>query len=108
MVFITLGDPTVYSTCMYIHKRIRKQGYETRIVPGVPSFCAAAARLDQSLVENQEELHIIPASYEIEEGLKMAGTKVLMKAGRKDSLCQAGDQRAELKSDDGRKLRHGE
>lgn len=83
MVFITLGDPTVYSTCMYIHKRIRKQGYETRIIPGVPSFCAAAARLDQSLVENQEELHIIPASYEIEEGLKMAGTKVLMKAGRK-------------------------
>ena len=83
VVFITLGDPTVYSTCMYIHKRIRKQGYETRIVPGVPSFCAAAARLDQSLVENQEELHIIPASYEIEEGLKMAGTKVLMKAGRK-------------------------
>lgn len=83
VVFITLGDPTVYSTCMYIHKRIRKQGYETRIIPGVPSFCAAAARLDQSLVENQEELHIIPASYEIEEGLKMAGTKVLMKAGRK-------------------------
>ena len=83
VVFITLGDPTVYSTCMYIHKRIRKQGYETRIVPGVPSFCAAAASLDQSLVENQEELHIIPASYEIEEGLKMAGTKVLMKAGRK-------------------------
>lgn len=83
VVFITLGDPTVYSTCMYIHKRIRKQGYETRIIPGVPSFCAAAARLDQSLVENQEELHVIPASYEIEEGLKMAGTKVLMKAGRK-------------------------
>ena len=27
VVFITLGDPTVYSTCMYIHKRIRKQGY---------------------------------------------------------------------------------
>lgn len=34
-------------------------------------------------MENQEELHVIPASYEIEEGLKMAGTKVLMKAGRK-------------------------
>ena len=59
-------------------------------------------------MENQEELHIIPSSYEIEEGLKMAGTKVLMKAAAKDSLCQTGDQRAELKSDDGRKLRHGE
>lgn len=83
VVFITLGDPTVYSTCMYIHKRIKSNGYRTEIIPGVPSFCAAAARLNQSLVENQEELHVIPASYEIEEGLNMPGTKVLMKAGRK-------------------------
>lgn len=83
VALITLGDPTVYSTCMYIHKRIRAKGYPTEIIPGVPSFCAAAARLDQSLVENQEELHVIPASYEIEEGLKMPGTKILMKAGRK-------------------------
>lgn len=83
VALITLGDPTVYSTCMYIHKRIRKQGYLTEIIPGVPSFCAAAAKLDQSLVENQEELHIIPASYEIEEGLTLSGTRVLMKAGRK-------------------------
>ncbi len=81
--FITLGDPTVYSTCMYVYKRIYRSGYETKIIPGVPSFCAAAARLDMSLAENKEELHIIPASYEIEEGLKLRGTKVLMKAGKK-------------------------
>lgn len=81
--FITLGDPTVYSTCMYIHKRLREKGARTSIIPGVPSFCAAAAKLDMTLVENKEELHVIPASYEIEEGLKLPGTKVLMKAGRK-------------------------
>lgn len=81
--FITLGDPTVYSTCMYIHKRIQKAGFETRIIPGVPSFCAAAARLDMSLVENKEELHIIPASYGIEESLQFPGTKILMKTGKK-------------------------
>ena len=83
VALITLGDPTVYSTCMYIHKRILRQGYPTEIIPGVPSFCAAAAKLQQSLAENQEELHIIPASYEIEEGITLPGTKVLMKAGRK-------------------------
>lgn len=81
--FITLGDPTVYSTCMYIHKRIRKAGFETKIIPGVPSFCAAAARLNMSLAENKEELHIIPASYEIEESLRFPGTKILMKTGKK-------------------------
>ena len=83
IVFITLGDPTVYSTCMYIYKRIYQKGYQTEMIPGVPSFCAAAARLDIGLVENKEELHVIPASYEIESGLELPGTKVLMKVGKK-------------------------
>lgn len=83
VVFLTLGDPTVYSTCMYVHKRLKQQGYPTRIVPGIPSFCAAAARMDMPLAENRQEIHILPASYDIEESLKLPGTKVLMKAGRK-------------------------
>lgn len=83
VVFLTLGDPTVYSTCMYVHKRLKRNGYTTQIVPGIPSFCAAAARMDIPLVENRQELHILPASYQIEESLNLPGTKVLMKAGRK-------------------------
>lgn len=83
VAFITLGDPSVYSTALYVHKRLKKRGCETVLIPGIPSFCAAAARMDIGLVENREELHIIPASYGIEESLEMPGTKVLMKAGRK-------------------------
>lgn len=83
VVFLTLGDPTVYSTCMYVHKRLKGMGYETALIPGVTSFCAAAARLDCSLAENRQELHILPASYEIADSLGLPGTKVLMKAGRK-------------------------
>lgn len=82
VVFLTLGDPTVYSTYLYVHKRVKKDGYDARIVSGVPSFCAAAASLSEGLVENSEELHVIPASYQIEKALKLKGTKVLMKAGR--------------------------
>lgn len=83
VVFLTLGDPTVYSTCMYVHKRLKRAGYTTQIIPGIPSFCAAAARMDISLVENRQELHVLPASYDIEGSLNLPGTKVLMKAGRK-------------------------
>jgi len=36
-----------------------------------------------SLTENSDELHVLPASYQIEEGLLLSGTKVLMKAGKK-------------------------
>lgn len=83
VAFLTLGDPTVYSTCMYVHKRLKRNGYTTQIIPGIPSFCAAAARMDIPLVENRQELHVLPASYHIEESLDLPGTKVLMKAGRK-------------------------
>lgn len=80
--FLTLGDPSVYSTYLYIHKRAIALGYNAEIISGVPSFCAVAARLNIGLVENAEELHIIPASYQIEESLSLKGTKVLMKTGR--------------------------
>ena len=41
VAFVTLGDPTVYSTYLYIHRKIAGMGYETAIVSGIPSFCAA-------------------------------------------------------------------
>ncbi len=81
--FLTLGDPTVYSTYLYLHKRILQKGLPAFIINGVPSFCASAARLGIGLVENKQQLHILPSSYDVEQGLKLPGTKVLMKAGRK-------------------------
>lgn len=81
VAFLTLGDPTIYSTYMYLQQRIRKQGYETEIISGIPSFCAAAAKLGRSLGERNEQIHILPASYEVEEALRLEGTKVLMKTG---------------------------
>ncbi|MDO5135427.1 MAG: precorrin-2 C(20)-methyltransferase [Eubacteriales bacterium] len=83
VVFLTLGDPTVYSTYIYLHKRIQAMGYETEIVAGITSFCAVSAKLNMGLVEKAEPLHVIPASYQIQEALRLPGTKVLMKAGKK-------------------------
>lgn len=80
--FLTLGDPTVYSTYLYLHKLLLAWGYETEIVSGVPSFCAAAARLGISLGEKADTIHILPGSYPAEAGLSLSGTKVLMKSGR--------------------------
>lgn len=83
IAFLILGDPTIYSTYQYIHKRVIADGYSAEMVNGIPSFCAAAARMNIGLVERAEMLHVIPASYEIEEAMKLPGTKVLMKAGSK-------------------------
>lgn len=83
IAFLTLGDPCVYSTYIYIHKKAGRAGYETEIVSGIPSFCAVSARLNEGLVERSEMLHIIPSSYGIEKGMELPGTRVLMKAGKK-------------------------
>ena len=86
VLFLTLGDTTVYSTYLYVHKRILERGYEAEIVSGITSFCAVAARLNMGLVEADQPLHVIPATYkaqEMDEILKLPGTKVLMKTGKK-------------------------
>ena len=81
--FLTLGDPTVYSTYIYVHEIMKERGYSPVIVPGVPSFCAAAARLSVSLTEASQPLCILPGSYENSHALlDLSASKVLMKTGR--------------------------
>ncbi len=83
VAFLTLGDPAIYSTYIYVHKKVQQHGFPVEMVPGVPSFCAVAAKLNISLAEGAQPIHIIPASYQgVEEGLEWSGPKVLMKTGR--------------------------
>nr|WP_302638236.1 precorrin-2 C(20)-methyltransferase [uncultured Clostridium sp.] len=83
VAFLTLGDPAIYSTYLYVHKIVLDKDYKAQIVSGIPSFCAAAARINEGLVEKAEQLHIIPASYQIDKALELPGTKVFMKSGKK-------------------------
>lgn len=80
--FITLGDPTIYSTYIYVHKKVVARGYDAQLVPGVPSFCAVAARLGQSLCESAERLLIVPASCDLNDSMDICANKVFMKAGK--------------------------
>lgn len=80
VALITLGCPTVYASSIYVHRRIRDDGYATEIIPGVPSFCAAAARLQQPLCEQDEPLTIIPGGRSDRKILLSApGSKIIMK-----------------------------
>ena len=88
VAYLTIGDPTIYSTYIYLHRLIREQGYPAEIINGIPSFCAAAARVGESLADRSEQLHIIPSNYEIEKALEYPGSKVLMKAGSKLSFVK--------------------
>lgn len=99
---LTIGDPSVYSTYLYMHHRAVKAGFQSVMISGVPSFCASACRLGISLGEKNEEIHIIPASYSIEEALKYSGTCIYMKSGRHLKELLAGLREQQEK---GRRLR---
>lgn len=80
VVYLTLGDPTIYCTFSSIQRHIEADGYATALVPGIPSFCAAAARLNVPLCEWDESLHIVPAVHRFGEALDREGNYVLMKS----------------------------
>lgn len=93
--FLNLGDVTLYATYLYIHRLVLARGYRAELVNGIPSFCAVAAKLNTGLAESAEQLHILSQPGQVEEGLKLPGTKVIMKMGKnmeqvKDWIRDAG------------------
>ena len=82
VAMVNLGDVSVYATAYYILERIRSDGFEVVMCPGVTSFCAVAARLGRSLTRMEEPLHILPGSMDMDSALTLEGTKVLMKSGK--------------------------
>ena len=95
VVYITLGDSTIYCTFSYIQHYLESDGYTVELVSGVTSFCAAAARLGVPLVEWDEQLHILPAVHRLGTALDQPGNYVLMKSASampavKDMLRRSG------------------
>lgn len=86
-VYLTVGDPSLYSTWIYIHKELKKnyQDIEIEIVPGITSIFAFAAESKISLVEGDEHLSVVPACYDlnkVKNTVKSSDTIVFLKDGR--------------------------
>ena len=82
--FLTIGDPTIYSTFGYIMKLAKADGIDVEIVNGITSYCGTAAACGMLLSEGDENIHIISGQNDdIKEILKLPGTKIIMKSGKK-------------------------
>ena len=85
VAFITLGDPSVFSTYAYVQKRLIDD-YEIETVPGITSFTACAAARNKALVEQNQILSIVPKIDDrLEQVLEYSDSIVLMKASRNTS-----------------------
>jgi precorrin-2/cobalt-factor-2 C20-methyltransferase len=86
MAFITIGDPTIYSTFFYLYDRLIESdpNVDIEIVPGVSSITGAAARAKISLGLADEKIAVLPATYvgNLRETFEKFDTIVLMKVHR--------------------------
>lgn len=62
VVFLTIGDPFVYSTYIYLLEYMKNHNLNIETVPGITSFCAAASLAGQTLVIGDEPLLILPGN----------------------------------------------
>lgn len=80
IAMLNLGDASLYSTYSYIHDIVENDGFATITIPGVTSFCAAAALSGKSLTVMDMPMTIIPGgTSDFEKQLEQNGTKVIMK-----------------------------
>ncbi len=82
MAFLTLGDPTIYSTYLYVHKLVINSGYDAIIIRVSHRFVRRRRRWAIPLRKQRNRCILFRILRLHEESLDLNGTKVLMKSGK--------------------------
>ncbi|CAH2212035.1 cobalt-factor II C(20)-methyltransferase [Tepidibacter aestuarii] len=79
--FVTLGDPMIYSTYVYLLERVRDK-VEVETIPGISSFSNIASNQNFPLVMDREPLIVVPCTTDesrLDYALENYSSIVLMK-----------------------------
>lgn len=87
VVYLTVGDPYLYSTWIYMHRDIERNhpDMEISVIPGIVSMFTFASKVGVSIAEGSEKVAIIPSCYDlssVREIAKNSETMVFLKDGR--------------------------
>ena len=87
VVYLTVGDPYLYSTWIYMHREISQMHPEMKItvIPGIVSMFTFASKVGVSIAEGAEKVSIIPSCYDlssVKEIAKNSEVLVFLKDGR--------------------------
>ena len=87
VVYLTVGDPYLYSTWIYMHREIEANHPEMKIsvIPGIVSMFTFASKVGISIAEGAEKVAIIPSCYDlssVKEIAKNSEVLVFLKDGR--------------------------
>ncbi|MGA1846286.1 precorrin-2 C(20)-methyltransferase [Deferribacter abyssi] len=70
--YVTIGDLSIYSTFNYLYEKLKEKEIKVEKIAGIPSFIAAANRIDENIVIKGESFCVV----EMEKDGRMLG-KVL-------------------------------
>ncbi|MFW6269183.1 MAG: precorrin-2 C(20)-methyltransferase [Bacillota bacterium] len=87
LAFITIGDPLLYSTYIYILTRLNNGEFDFSIqtIPGITSFSACMASCNLPLAKNNENIAILPDVKDeemLENTLKNFSNTIIMKLSK--------------------------
>jgi precorrin-2/cobalt-factor-2 C20-methyltransferase len=86
-IYLTVGDPSLYSTWIYIYRELTNahKEIEVEVIPGITSIFSFSAEIKTPIGEGEEIIGIIPACYNLDR-LKTAAqccdTLIFLKDGR--------------------------
>ena len=87
VVYLTVGDPYLYSTWIYMHRNLEENHPDMNIsvIPGIVSMFTFASKVGVSIAEGAEKVAIIPSCYDlssVKEIAKNSEVMVFLKDGR--------------------------
>ena len=87
VVYLTVGDPYLYSTWIYLNKELQAKYPQIKIsvIPGIVSMFTFAAKAGISLAEGAETMAVIPSCYDlsrVKETARNCDTMIFLKDGR--------------------------
>lgn len=102
--YVTMGDPTIYSTSIYLTEKLKDIGIKVRHIPGISSINAASTMLGLPLCTKGEHFGVYEMPEDIEKTVGLIlrhPTTVFMKVARKlpilvEAVRVIGPERAYL------------
>ncbi len=88
VAYLTIGDPNLYSTYIYLLDALKEVAPDLMVetIPGIPAYSAVSARLNYSLAEKNERICICPVPEDLSdlrEIILQNDTVVIMKVAKK-------------------------
>ncbi len=84
--YVTMGDPTIYSTSNYLTQKLHELGIQVRHIPGISSINAASTMLSLPLCIKGENFGVYEMPSEVEKAVELIRrhpTTVFMKVNKR-------------------------